>query len=143
MCPVVHSEVQERVYRNSEILVNREFYYSHLSYAKIISLTWYLLSYGVLYGPGPGGENSDVKVSVSWVDGTKPYLSSTHGRCAIVASLFLFVLLYILAPILLLMYPYLSKLINRLNWEEKWIVGKLLFTPLHCAVPFFDAIQGL
>ncbi|XP_065915185.1 uncharacterized protein [Dysidea avara] len=110
-----------------------------LSYAKITSLTWYLLSYGVLYGPG--GENSEVVVIVSWVDGTKPYLSGVHGRYAIVAFVVLFCFV-LFAPILLLLYPYLPKLINKLNWEEKWIVKKLSFIPLHRAVPFFDAIQG-
>jgi len=110
-----------------------------LSYAKITALTWYLLSYGVLYGPG--GENSKVKITVSWVDGTKPYLSGIHGRYAIVAFVFLFCFV-LLAPILLLLYPYLPKLINKLNWEEKWIVRKLSIIPLHHAIPFYDAIQG-
>ncbi|XP_065891069.1 uncharacterized protein [Dysidea avara] len=109
-----------------------------LSYAKITSLTWYILTYGVL--SGPGGEDSSVIVRVAWVDGTKPYLSGVHGIYAIVAFVFLFCFV-LFAPILMLLYPYLPRLINRLNWEEKRIV-KLLLTPLHHAVPFFDVIQG-
>ncbi|XP_065890666.1 uncharacterized protein [Dysidea avara] len=110
-----------------------------LSYAKITSLTWYLLSYGVLYGPG--GEESEVVVTVAWVDGTKPYLRGVHGIYAIVAFVFLFCFV-LFAPIFLLLYPYLPRLVSRLNWEEKWIVRKLSLIPLHRAVPFFDAIQG-
>ena len=110
-----------------------------LSYAKITSLTWHLLSYGVLYGPE--GEDSKVVVKVSWVDGTKRYLRGVHGTYAIAAFVFLFCFV-LFAPIFLLLYPYLPRLISRLNWEERWIVRKLSLIPLHRAVPFFDAIQG-
>jgi len=110
-----------------------------LSYAKITSLTWLLLSYGVLYGPG--GEESDVVVKVAWLDGTKPYLRGEHGKYSIAAFVFLFSFV-LFAPIFLMLYPYLPKLISSLNWEEKWVVKKLSLFPLHHAVPFFDAIQG-
>ena len=46
-----------------------------VSYATITSLTWYLLSYGVLYGPG--GEDSEV---VAWVDGTDKTLPQWSVR---------------------------------------------------------------
>jgi len=110
-----------------------------LSYAKITSVTWHLLSYGVLYGPG--GEGSEVMVTVSWVDGTKSYLSGVHGIYSIIAFVFLFCFV-LFAPIFLLLYPYLPRLINRLNWGERWIIRRLSIIPLHRAVPFFDAIQG-
>ena len=110
-----------------------------LSYVKFTAVTWHILAYGVLYGAG--GENSNVTKTVAWVDGTKSYLDEVHGKYAAIAFVILICFIF-LAPLFLLTYPYLPKLLNKLKLDEKRIVQKLVLTPLGRAVPFFDVIQG-
>ena len=90
---------------------------------------------------GPGGEDSDIYKRVAWVDGTKPYLGEVHGKYAAVAFVTL-VCFVILAPLFLLSYPYLPKVLSKLRLDEQEIVQKLFLRPLGHAKPFFDAIQG-
>ena len=110
-----------------------------LSYVKFTSVSWHILAYGVVRGSG--GEHSNITVKVAWVDGTKPYLGEVHGYYAAAAFVVL-VCFVVSAPLFLLSYPYLPKLLNKLKLDEKWIVQKLLLRPLAHAIPFFDVIQG-
>ena len=110
-----------------------------LSYVKFTSVTWHILAYGIVYGPG--GENSHISVRVAWVDGTEPYFGEVHGKYAAVACVVL-VFFVLLAPLFLLLYPYLPKLLNKLKLDENRIIQRLLLRPLGHAIPFFDVIQG-
>ena len=110
-----------------------------LAHVKFTSVTWHILTYTILYGPG--GEQSNVTIIVSWVDGTKHYFGDVHGKYAAVALVVLICFVF-LVPLFLLAYPYLQKLLTKLKLDEKWVVQKFLLRPLGHAVPFFDVIQG-
>ena len=110
-----------------------------LSYVKFTYVSLHILAYGVVHGRG--GEQSNIAVKVAWVDGTKPYLGEVHGYYA--AAAFVVLICFVVpAPLFLLSYPYLPKLLNKLKLDDKWIVQRLLLRPLAHAIPFFDVIQG-
>ena len=109
-----------------------------LSYIKLTSVTWHILAYGIVYGPG--GEKSDISVTVAWHDGTQPYFGEVHGKYAAVACVVLVFVL--LAPLFLLLYPYLPKLLSKLKLDENRVIQRWVLRPLGHAIPFFDIIQG-
>ena len=110
-----------------------------LSYVKFTSVTWHILAFGVVYGPG--GEKSDIRKTVAWVDGTEPYFGEVHGKYAAVACVVM-ALFVLLAPMFLLSYPYLPRLLSKLKLDENRIIQRILLRPLGHAIPFFDVIQG-
>ena len=110
-----------------------------LCYVKLMMITVDILTPNELYGPG--GEYSKIQIKTVWVDGTLPYLEGTHAIYATVAFLCLFTCV-IIPPLLLLSYPYLPMLLNKLRCHNNKIVQKLCITPLDKYVPFFDAFQS-
>ena len=110
-----------------------------LCYVKLMTITVDILTPNKLYGPG--GEYSKTRITVVWVDGTLRYLDGTHGIYAAVAFLCLFTCV-IIPPLLLLSYPYLPMLINKLNCHNNQILQKVCVAPLDKYVPFFDAFQS-
>ena len=110
-----------------------------LCYVKVLTITIDILTPNNLYGPG--GEYSKIQIMAVWVDGTLRYLDGTHGIYAAVAFLCLFTCVTI-PPLLLLSYPYLPMLINKLNCHNNKILQKICIAPLDKYVPFFDAFQS-
>ena len=110
-----------------------------LCYVKVLTITIDILTPNSLYGPG--GENSKIHIKVVWLDGTMQYLDSTHSIYASIAFLCLFTCVTI-PPLLLLSYPYLPMLINKLNFHNNKILQKICIAPLDRYVPFFDAFQS-
>ena len=109
-----------------------------LSYGKVTIVTGLLLASTTLYGH-LGTENS--VYTVVRLDGTMKYLKGDHLPYASVAFIILFSVV-LLPPLLLLSYPVLPNLINKLNYQDKWVFKKLIITPLDKCVPFFDAFQS-
>lgn len=109
-----------------------------LSYGKVTAVTGLLLASTTLYGH-LGSENS--VYTVVRLDGTMKYLEADHLPYASVAFIMLFTVV-LFPPLLLLSYPTLPNLINKLNYQDKWIFKKLIITPLDKCVPFFDAFQS-
>ena len=107
-----------------------------LSYAKVTTVTALLLASTVLYGHGEGSVRTVVRM-----DGTMKYLKGDHLPYASVAFILLFSVV-VLPPLLLLSYPLLPNLINKLNYQDKWFFKKLIIAPLDKCVPFFDAFQS-
>ena len=110
-----------------------------LSYVKFTAVSWRILAFAIVYGPG--GQYSNVTIKVARFDGTQHYFGDVHGTYAAVALVVLICFVF-LAPLFLLSYPYLPKLLSKLKLDEKWIVQRLLLRPLGHAIPFFDVIQG-
>jgi len=110
-----------------------------LCYVKVMTITIDILTPNNLYGPG--GEDSKIQIKVVWVDGTLRYLNGAHRIYATVAFLCLFTCV-IIPPLLLLSYPYLPMLINKLNCHNNKILQKFCIAPLDKYVPFFDAFQS-
>ena len=110
-----------------------------LCYVKLMTITMDILAPNELYGPG--AEHSKIQIRVVWVDGTLRYLGGTHGVYAAVAFLCLSTCV-IIPPLLLLSYPYLPKLLSKLNCHNNKILQKICITPLDKYVPFFDAFQS-
>jgi len=109
-----------------------------LCYVKTMTITTEIITPTVLYGPG--GESSRVQISVVWLDGTLGYMDGTHGKYAAVAFICL-VTFVLIPPLLLLAYPYLPMLMNKLKVHNKYL-EKIFITPLDKYVPFFDAFQS-
>jgi len=109
-----------------------------LCYVKILTITTEIITPIVLYGPG--GQSSKIQTSVVWLDGTLGYMDRVHSKYAAVAFIcfFMFVLI---PPLLLVAYPYLPMLMNKLNVNNKY-VERILIAPLDKYVPFFDAFQS-
>ena len=106
-----------------------------LCYVKLMAITTEIITPSVLYGPG-----SKVQISVVWLDGTLGYMDGAHGKYAAVAFICL-VTFVLIPPLLLLAYPYLPMLMNKLNVHNKY-VEKIFIAPLDKYVPFFDAFQS-
>ena len=109
-----------------------------LSYGKVTTVTGLLLASTTLYGRLSGEASV---YTVARLDGTMKYLEGDHLPYASVAFIFLFSVV-LLPPLLLLSYPLLPNLINKLNYQEKWFFKKFIITPLDKCVPFFDAFQS-
>ena len=110
-----------------------------LSYAKITSVTFQVLTPLFVYGPG--GQDSHYKKTVVWYDGTMPYFGHDHFPYAMIA-LFMLIIFVLIPPLLLLSYPLLPVLLTRLGLQDCWIVKKLIINPLSKCVPIFDAFQS-
>ena len=110
-----------------------------LSYGKVTTVTALLLASTTLYGRLDSDESS-VRTVVR-MDGTMNYLKEDHLPYASVAFILLFSVI-LLPPLLLLSYPLLPNLINKLNYQDKWFFKKLIIAPLDKCVPFFDAFQS-
>ena len=110
-----------------------------LSYVKFTAVSWRILAFGTVYGPG--GELSNTTVIVARFDGTYRYFGDDHGKYAAVALVFLICFVFV-APLFLLSYPYLPKLLNKLKIDDRWVIQTLVLKPLGHAIPFFDVIQG-
>ena len=110
-----------------------------LSYVKFTAVSWRILAFGIVYGQG--GQYSNTTIKISWIDGTQHYFGDVHGKYA-AAALVVLICFVFSAPLFLLSYPYLPRLLTKLKLDEKWIVQRLLLRPLGHATPFFDVIQG-
>ena len=110
-----------------------------LCYVKVLTITIDILTPNKLYGPG--GEYSKIQITAVWADGTLHYLNGTHRIYAAIAFLCLFTCV-IIPPLLLLSYPYLPMLINKLNCHDNKVLQKICIAPLDKYVPFFDAFQS-
>jgi len=109
-----------------------------LCYVKTMTITTEIITPTILYGPG--GESSRVQISVVWLDGTLGYMDGIHGKYAAVAFICL-VTFVLIPPLLLLAYPYLPMLMNKLKVHNKYL-EKIFIAPLDKYVPFFDAFQS-
>ena len=107
-----------------------------LSYGKVTAVTALLLASTTLYGRSEGSVRTVVRM-----DGTMKYFKGDHLPYASVAFILLFSVV-VLPPLLLLSYPLLPNLINKLNYQDKWFFKRLIIAPLDKCVPFFDAFQS-
>ena len=107
-----------------------------LSYGKVTTVTALLLASTTLYGRGEGSVRTVVRM-----DGTMKYFKGDHLPYASVAFILLFSVV-VLPPLLLLSYPLLPNLINKLNCQDKWFFKRLIIAPLDKCVLFFDAFQS-
>ena len=110
-----------------------------LSYVKFTAVSWRILAFAIVYGQG--GQNSNVTIKVARFDGTQHYFGDVHAIYA-AAALVVLICFVFLAPLFLLSYPYLPKLLSKLKLDERWTIQRLLLRPLGHAIPFFDVIQG-
>ena len=110
-----------------------------LSYVKFTAVSWHILAFGTVYGPG--GELSNTTVRVARFDGTYPYFGDDHGKYAAIALVFLICFVFA-APLFLLSYPYLPKLLSKLKIDDRRVIQTLVLKPLGHVIPFFDVIQG-
>jgi len=109
-----------------------------LSYAKVTTITGLLLASTTLYG----NYNTEWHVkSVVKLDGTMSYMDAEHSPYAALAFSFLFTVVLI-PPLLLLSYPLVPNLLNKMNYQDKWICKHLIIAPMDKCVPFFDAFQS-
>ena len=109
-----------------------------LSYAKVTTITGLLLASTTLCG------NLKIEVNVKNVvrlDGTMQYFGTEHLPFAILACVVL-VTVVLIPPLLLLSYPIVPILLNKINFQDKWICRNLIIAPLDKCVPFFDAFQS-
>ena len=110
-----------------------------LSYFRITLVTFKLLTPAVLYGPG--GQNSLYQKSVLWYDGTKSYFGLDHLPYASGALLML-IIFVLIPPLLLLSFPLLPALLQKLKLQDHWIVIKIISNPQAKCKPIFDAFQS-
>lgn len=109
-----------------------------LSYARVTSITGLLLASTTLYG----NLNTEGSVkTVVWLDGTMQYFGTEHLPFAILACVVLMTVVLI-PPLLLLSYPLVPILLNKMDLQDKWIFRHLIIAPLDKCVPFFDAFQS-
>ena len=109
-----------------------------LSYAKVTTVTGLLLSSTALYGHQ---QKEGIVKTVVRLDGTMDFLGQEHLPFACVAFILSFTVI-LLPPLLLLSYPLLPVIINKLHLQDKWFFKTLIIRPLDKCVPFFDAFQS-
>lgn len=108
-----------------------------ICYSQCIKISFLILTPATLYSTESGSDQS-----VVFFDGELTFLSSRHLLYA-VPAIFLVVLIGIVPPLLLLVYPLCYKVLAILHLEESKFTELLCKAiPLEALKPFFDSFQS-